>query len=72
MFENILVAVDRSPAATRAVECARGLAKLTDSTIILLNAYPKLPEFLGEPNLSDAIAHYLEEAKEIVTPWPIL
>jgi len=68
MFKSILVAVDRSPAAFRAVECARGLAQLTGAAIILVHAYPKLPEFLGEPHLSDAIAQYLEESKTLIAP----
>ncbi len=67
-FETILVAVDESPAAMQAVECARKLAKLTNATVILVHAYPKVPEYLGEPNLSNTIARYLEKANELIAP----
>ena len=67
-FKTILVAVDQSPAAMQAVECARKLAKLTEATVILVHAYPKTPEYLGEPNLSDAIARHVEKANALVEP----
>ncbi len=68
LFEKILVAVDGSSASTRAVECARKLAKLTDATIILVHAYPKTPEYLGEPNLSETIARHTENARNLIDP----
>jgi nucleotide-binding universal stress UspA family protein len=68
LFDTILVAVDASPASARAVECARKLAKLTDATVLLVHAYPKVADYLGEPNLSNTIAKHLERANELVEP----
>ncbi len=68
MFNRILVAVDASPASQRAVECARKMAKLTGAQVLVVHAYPKIPEYLGEPNLSQTIARHLERAHELVDP----
>jgi len=68
LFDTILVAVDASPAALQAVECARKLAKLTDATVLLVHAYPKVHGYLGEPNLSEAIANHVAKARELVEP----
>ena len=68
LFETILVAVDESPAAMQAVECARKLSKLTGATVILVHAYPKAPEYLGEPNLSQTIARHIENARKLIEP----
>ncbi len=68
MFQKILVAVDDSPAARRAVTCARKMAKLTGAQVILVHAYPKIPDYLGEPNLSQTIARHLERAEALVQP----
>ncbi len=68
LFDKILIAVDGSPASLRAVECARKLAKLSNATIVLVHAYPKVPEFLGEPNLSQTIARHIERAHDLVDP----
>jgi len=68
LFDTILVAVDASPASARAVECARKLAKLTDATVLLVHAYPKVADYLGEPNLTNTIAKHLERANELVEP----
>ncbi len=68
MFQKILVAVDRSPAAEKAVNYALDLAKLTQAQTLIVHAYPKIPDFLGEPNLSQAIARHLERAEDLVQP----
>jgi len=68
LFEKILVAVDGSSVSLKAVECARKLAKLTDATVILVHAYPKVPEYLGEPNLSETIARHIEKARNLIDP----
>jgi len=68
LFEKILVAVDASPAAMRAVECARKLAKLTGASVILVHAYPKTPDYLGEPNLSAMIERHIEKANDLLEP----
>ncbi len=68
LFEKILVAVDGSSASMRAVECARKMAKLTNATVILVHAFPKVSELLGEPNLSETIARHIEKAHDLVDP----
>ncbi len=68
MFQKILVAVDDSPAAQKAVNYAAQLAKLTNAQILIVHAYPKIPDYLGEPNLSQTIARYLEKAEELIEP----
>ncbi len=68
MFQKILVAVDDSPAAKKAVNYAEQLAKLTHAQILVVHAYPKIPDYLGEPNLSQTIARHLEKAEELVEP----
>ena len=68
LFEKILVAVDGSPASLRAVDCARKLAQLTNATVILVHAYPRVHQFLGEPNLSQTIAKHIEQANKLIDP----
>lgn len=68
LFEKILVAVDESPAAQKAVECAHKLSKLTQATVILVHAYPKISDYLGEPNLSVTIARHVEQSRALVEP----
>jgi len=68
LFEKILVAIDGSPASLRAVECARKLANLGHSTVILLSAYPKVPDYLGEPNYSKTIAKHIDRANKLLEP----
>ncbi len=68
MFKKILVAVDHSPAADQAVEYTLNLAKLMGAQVLVVHAYPKIPDFLGEPNLSQTIARHLERGEELVNP----
>ncbi len=68
MFKKILVAVDCSPAGEKAAQYALDLAKLTQAQAIIVHAYPKIPDYLGEPNLSQTIARHLERAESLVNP----
>ncbi|NOZ73598.1 MAG: universal stress protein [Chloroflexi bacterium] len=68
MFQKILIAVDASQAAQEAVKCGQELAKLTGAQVILVHAHPKVPEYLGEPGLSETIARHVEKAEEILEP----
>jgi nucleotide-binding universal stress UspA family protein len=68
MFQKILVAVDTSAATKKAVECAQKLAKLSEAQVILVHAYPKVPDYLGEPSLSETISRSQERAEEILEP----
>lgn len=68
MFETIVVAVDCSPIADEVIDYTRKLAKLTQAQVVLVHAYPKVPEFLGEPNLSETIARHIEASHDLVDP----
>ena len=67
MFETILLAVDGSEHGQHAAKTAGDLAravKAKDLRIVV--AYEPIPTYLGEPNLSQAIAHRTMEAQEIL------
>ncbi len=49
MFSRILVAVDGSEHAHRALEVAIDVAKHYQATIVLLHAFPHVSDFLGTP-----------------------
>lgn len=49
MFHKILVAVDDSDSAHRAVSIATGLARQFHASLCLLHAFPHIADFLGSP-----------------------
>lgn len=68
MFTKILLATDGSPSAAEATRYASQLALLMGAQVIVLHAYPRVPSFLGEPNLSQMIHQMVREADNIVGP----
>ncbi|MBE9474050.1 MAG: universal stress protein [Chloroflexi bacterium] len=60
MFANILLAVDGSDHSLKAAKSAGDLARLSGGTLRTITAYEELPIYLGEPNLSKAIAERTE------------
>jgi len=67
MFDTILLAVDGSEHGQHAAKTAGDLAravKAKDLRIVV--AYEPIPSYLGEPNLSEAIAHRTLEAEQIL------
>jgi nucleotide-binding universal stress UspA family protein len=67
MFETILLAVDGSEHGQHAAKASGDLAravKAKDLRIVV--AYEPVPGYLGEPNLSQAIASRTNEAEEIL------
>ncbi len=63
MFERILLAVDGSDHAMRAVKVAADLARCMKSELRIVVAFDPIPPYLGEPNLQDAINARLNDAQ---------
>ena len=66
MFDHILLAVDGSDHSHKAAKVAGDLARLSGGTLHILTAYDELPGYLGEPNLSKAIAERTDSAEKIL------
>ncbi len=67
MFERILLAVDGSEHGYRAAQMAANLARnMNSEKLRIVVAYDRIPPFLGEPNLQNAINARLSEAQEIL------
>jgi nucleotide-binding universal stress UspA family protein len=67
MFERILLAVDGSEHSYHAARVAANLARAMNSEILrIVVSYDRIPPFLGEPNLQQAIDARLSEAQEFL------
>jgi len=67
MFERILLAVDGSEHSYHAARMAADLARAMKSEKLrIVVAYDRIPPYLGEPNLQNAIDARLIEAQEIL------
>jgi nucleotide-binding universal stress UspA family protein len=66
MFENILLAVDGSDHSLKAAKLAGDLARLSGGKLRVLTVYDEVPSYLGEPNLSQAIAKHTEKAEVVL------
>ncbi len=66
MFDHILLAVDGSDHSLKAAKVAGDLARLSGGTLHVVTAYDELPHYLGEPNLSKAIAERTNNAEKIL------
>jgi nucleotide-binding universal stress UspA family protein len=67
MFETILLAVDGSVHGQHAAKTAGDLARAVHaSDLRIVVAFEPIPTYLGEPILSEAIAHRTMEAQEIL------
>lgn len=67
MFDNILLAADGSDHAREAAKVAGDLARLSGGTLRVVTAFERLSRYLGEPNLSQAIAERMEKADKILS-----
>jgi nucleotide-binding universal stress UspA family protein len=65
MFQKILVAYDGSPHSERALATAIDLAKNAGASITLLNAYDKVPDYLGEPNFQEVLNRTVVAARDV-------
>ena len=67
MFEYILLAVDGSEHSYHAARMAADLARAMKSERLrIVVAYDRIPSYLGEPNLQQAIDARVIEAQEIL------
>ncbi len=66
MFKKILVGVDGSEHALKAVEMAGQLARTCNADLVIVHAYAPIPSGLGEPNLQEAISERLGKANEVL------
>lgn len=66
MFKKILIAVDGSDHSLKAAKIGGNIARSTDAEIFLVTAFDKLPDYLGEPYVQDAISERLGHAENIV------
>lgn len=67
MFERILLAVDGSEHGYHAAKMAADLARAMNSERLrIVVAYNRIPPYLGEPNLQQAIDARLTEAQEVL------
>jgi nucleotide-binding universal stress UspA family protein len=67
MFERILLAVDGSEHALHAAQVAAELARAMKSERVrIVVCFNKIPSYLGEPNLQQAIHARLAEAERIL------
>ena len=67
MFERILLAVDGSEHSYHAAKMAADLARAMKSERLrIVVSYDRIPPYLGEPNLQQAIDARLNEAQEVL------
>lgn len=66
MFKKILVGVDGSEHALKAVRVAGELTRTCSADLVIVHAYPPIPADLGEPNLQQVISERLEAANEVL------
>ena len=67
MFERILLAVDGSEHGYNAAQMAADLVRAMKSEILrIVVSFGRIPPYLGEPNLQNAIDARLKEAQEIL------
>ena len=66
MYEHILVAVDGSEHAEKALEQAARLAQAFQSRITLLHAYPSSVDIVGSSDYTSVLARRTEKGQEVL------
>ncbi len=66
MMQHILLATDGSAAAERAASLAASLARRYGARLTVLHAYAPPPNFLGEPNYSQALKQALDDSQALL------
>jgi nucleotide-binding universal stress UspA family protein len=65
MFTKILLATDGSTNAQGALKCAQNLALQNEAQVIVVYAFPPIPDYLGEPWRERFISSHLHEGEHI-------
>lgn len=66
MFRNILVAIDHSPAAQRALKEARELAEVLNARLTIISVVPQLPSFAYRAGVDVAALESEAEAETVM------
>lgn len=66
MFKNILLAVDGSEHALKAAGIAGDFARQMGADLRVVTAFDPVPNYLGEPNLQNAIDERLAQARQVL------
>jgi nucleotide-binding universal stress UspA family protein len=66
MFKNILLAVDGSEHALKAARIAGDFARQMQAELRVITAFDPVPNYLGEPNLQNAIDERFEQARQVL------
>ncbi|MCS6908670.1 MAG: universal stress protein [Anaerolineales bacterium] len=66
MFNKILVGVDGSDHALKAVRLAGQLARACNADLVLVHAYPSLPKDIGEAKVQETVSERLRAANEVL------
>lgn len=65
MFTKILLATDGSPNAKDALKYARDLALRDEAQVIVLHAFPQVPDYLGTPWREKFVSNHFGEGEGI-------
>ncbi len=66
MFNKILLATDGSENAAQALKYAKELAQCHRAQVFIVYVFPKVPDFLGEPGYSNALAKNVARGEETI------
>ena len=66
MFNKILLATDGSENAAQALKYAKYLAQCHNAQVFIVYVFPKVPDFLGEPGYSNALAKNIARGEETI------
>ncbi len=65
MFKRILVAIDGSSHAKKALEYAQDLALRDDAQVIVVHAFEPVPTYLGEPWGNQIVTRHVAVGREV-------
>lgn len=68
MFQRILLATDGSAAAVAAADYAVQMARCGGGRVFVVHAYPHIPRYLGEPQITDLMTQHVRAGEQVVSP----